>query len=330
MKATQLCPPAPRPPPTAHGGHLRRRYHAAPAAGAAWSARLRGQPRALRTPQQRFLAAPPQPRPPRAAARLPAGGARDGAAATPAFGVQAAQQATRRQQAVHRRGLAARRRASASARRRSACVRVSARHSACSASAAVAAPGCSSRRPVRPSQPSASLRRRSRLAHMHRLRARAATTAAPSPPSPPPRLKQHRQRPLLHTRIASSAPRTRSAALSATTLPPPPHHSLHLRLASSSALISSRLKPVADSFAAQLHRTGTLSPTLHPFTRPAHPAHHRLAPPASERSLPRNLLLCTRRPRSSQALSPPAARLSAAFQRCITSPLPQPRSVPRR
>jgi hypothetical protein len=213
MKATQLCPPAPRPPPTAHGGHLRRRHHAAPAAGAAWSARLRGQ-HALRTPQQRFLAAPPQPRPPRAAARLPAGGARDGAAATPAFGAQAAQQATRRQQAVHRHGLAARFRVSASARRRTACVRSSARHSACSASASVAAPRCSCRRPVRPSQPPASLRRRSCLAHVHRLQARAAKTATSPPPSPPPRLSQRRQQPPLPARVASSAPRTRREALS--------------------------------------------------------------------------------------------------------------------
>jgi hypothetical protein len=331
MKATQLCPPAPRPPPTAHGGHLRRRYHAAPAAGAAWSARLRGQ-HALRTPQQRFLAAPPQPRPPRAAARLPVGGARDGAAATPTFGAQAAQQATRRQHAVHRRGLAARRRVSASARRRSACVRFSALHSACSAPASVAAPRYNSRRPVRPSQPPASLHRRSCLAHMHRLQAHAAATAAARPPSALPRLTR-RSQPLPHACVASSAPRTRGAALSAAACAaaccarmfafasPPP--------ARSSAASAAHRRLLA-ALAARLHRIWTLSPMLCPFARPAHPAHHRLAPPASERSLPCGLPLCTRHPCSSQALAPPTARPPAAFRRCTPSPLPQPRAVPRR
>jgi hypothetical protein len=294
-----------------------------------WSRVERPAPRsarALRAPKQRFLAAPPQPRPPRAAARLPAGGARDGAAATPAFGAQAAQQATRRQQAVHRRGLAARRRVNASARRGSASVRSSARQSACSASASVAAPRSSSKRPVRPSQPPASLRRRSRFAHVHQLRARAATTAAaqspkPPPPSPLPASSAHAcVAPPLHARVPQRSPR-----------PPPLLHAACrcLRLNSSCALFS-RLNPVADSFAARLHRIWTLSRTRHPFTRPAHPAHHRLAPPARQRSLPRSLPLCTRRLSSSQALTPPAARPSAAIQRCTTSPLPQPRSVLRR
>jgi hypothetical protein len=293
---------------------------------AAWSARLRGQPRALRTPQQRFRAAPPQPRPPRAAARLPAGGARDGGAATPAFGAQAAQQATRWQQTVHRRGLAARRRVSASARRRSTCVRFSARHSACSASASVAAPRSSSRRPVRPSQLHASLRHRSRLTHVHRLQAHAATIAAPAPPSAPPRsaasLCPRMCRALRSTHASRSALRHRLAATTA----PAPYLPPRLQLRA----LQQPQHPVADSFATRLHRIWTLSPTRHPFARPAHPAHHRLAPPASRRSLPRSLPLCTRCPRSSQALAPPAARPSAAFPRCTTSPLPQSRSGPPR
>jgi hypothetical protein len=221
---------------------------------------------------------------------------------------------------VHRRGLAARRRGSASARRRSACVRISARHSACSASASVAAHRCSSRRPVRPSQPPAS--RRSRLAHVHRLQTHAATTAASPPPSPPPRLTRRRQRHPLPARVASSAPRTHPAALSAPALPLPPRLRRCLRRSSRCALFSRLSNPS--------HRIWTLSRTRHPFARPVHPAHHRLAPPASERSLPRSFPLCTRRPCSSQALAPPAARPSAAFQRCTTSPLPQPRSIPRR
>jgi hypothetical protein len=300
-----------------------------------WSRVERPAPRSATRPPppqyQQFLAAPPQPRPPRAAARLPAGGARDGAAATPAFSVQAAQQATRKQKAVHRRGLAARRRFSASARRRSACLRFSVRHSACSASASVAAPRCSSRRPVRPSQPPASLRRRSRLAHVHRLQAHVVKTAAPPPPSPPQRLTRRRQHPPLPAHVAPSAPRTRRAALSAPALllpprfPPLPPPRLQLR-----AHKQPPQHPVADSFVAQLHRLWTLSRTRHPFTRSAHPAHHRLAPPARQRSLPRSLPLCTRRLSSSQALTPPAARPSAAIQRCTTSPLPQPRSVLRR
>jgi hypothetical protein len=192
---------------------------------------------------------------------------------------------------VHRRGLAARRRVSASARRRSTCVRFSARHSACSASASVAAPRSSSRRPVRPSQLHASLRHRSRLTHVHRLQAHAATIAAPAPPSAPPRSAASlcsTQRRVLHS---THAPRSALRHCLAATTAPSPYLPPRLQLR------ALQQPQHADSFAAQLHRIWTPSRTRHPFTRPAHPVNHRLAPPASERSLPRNLPLCTRSPR---------------------------------
>jgi hypothetical protein len=350
MKATLQCPPTPRPPPWPHGGHLRRRHHAAPAAGAAWSARRRGQ-HALRTPQHRFLATPPQPRPPRAAARLPVGGARDGAATTPAFGAQAAQQATRRQQAVHRRGLAARRRVSASASRRSACVRFSARHSACSASASVAAPRC--RCPVRSSQPLASLHRRSRLAHVHRLQAHVVKTAAPPPPSPPPRLTRRRQHPPLPAHVAPSAPRTRRAALSATacaaarfpSLPPP---RLHLRALQppQSRLLRGTAAPPHDAqpHAPPIHppspprqsQAGTARQRAQPPTQPLalHPSSAQLPDARAAHGSPDHGILALRRITTATAALRPASlrrsheNLLQRWSRALAPPHPPPAPPP--
>jgi hypothetical protein len=131
---------------------------------------------------------------------------------------------------------------------------------------------------------------------------RASTAAAASRMSTGSRRTQQRRRLRGRTsRVrlsplpASSAPRQRrvlrsthascsalSNRLAATTAPPPlPSPQLQLRA------LQPAQHPVADSFAARLHRIWTLSRTRHPFTRSAHPAHHRLAPSARQRSLPR-------------------------------------------
>jgi hypothetical protein len=103
----------------------------------------------------------------------------------------------------------------------------------------------------------------------------------------------HASRPLLHARVAKRSPLAASAAARCAPLPSPQQH---LRA------LQPPPHPVADSFTAQLHRIWTPSPRPRPFARPAHPAHHRLAPPASERSLPR-------RP---PALHPSSAQLPGA------------------
>jgi hypothetical protein len=137
---------------------------------------------------------------------------------------------------------------------------------------------------------------------------------------------------------ATSAPCTRRvlcsthASRSALHWPPPRLHAARrcLRLSSTCALFSRLHIPSPTPSRHSCTASGRPAPGLaHSPAPPTPPITGWHRPPASAASHA-GLPLCTRRPRSSQALAPPAARPPAAFMRCAASPPAQPRSVPRR